>query len=249
MNQSNICAGYASVEPSERKGEMTSETFKFLVLGLPGIICYFLCQKLIGKPKRTTINTILLIFLYSILSYLLLSIFHAQVNCIAGNGFNSDIIDVFTDGQKNITAVILVFASLSGVILAYLLSYLNHKTIVNRIGWKLKATRRFGDVDVWHYFHNSEFWKTEDWVFIRDLKANLTYYCSITVWSDSGELRELVLNDVSVYTSDTGEHLYDTQHMYLSRNSDDLVIEIPPADAETIDIYKLSSKKGEKNEQ
>lgn len=229
---------------------MTEQTFKLLILGLPGIICYFLCQKIIGKPKRTATNTVLLVFLYSILAYTLLSLFHSLYNYFTGIGFESDIINTVLDTNQEISVLLLLAAALSGVILTYLLSYLNHFNIANRFGQWINATKRFGDEDVWHYFHNSSIGQKHDWFIVRDLKADLSYYCNITAWSDSGENRELILYDVSVFSNSTAEHYYDTQHMYLSRMIDDLIIEIPPSNAENIENYKLCTKqKEEKDEQ
>ena len=228
---------------------MTQETFKILVLGLPGIVCYFLCQKIIGKTKCTVINTIFLVFLYSVLAYTLLGLFHSLYNLIFGNGFESNIIDTVLDASTDIPVWILLAATVSGVILTYLLSYLNHYNIANPFGQWIKATKRFGDEDVWHYFHNSSIGQNHDWFIVRDLKANLSYYCSIAAWSDSGKNRELVLYDVSVFSNSTSEHYYDTQHMYLSRNIDDLIIEIPPANAEDIDDYSLDTNKKEESDE
>jgi len=220
---------------------MTNETFKLLVLALPGIICFFLSQKVIGKSKRTATNTILLVFLYSMLSYLLLSIFHSIYNCIFNGKFESDVISNFLSPDKDISVLILFFTSLSGLVLAYLLSYLNHFNIANRFGQKINATKRFGDEDVWHYFHNSAIGPQNDWFMVRDLKADLSYYCNITVWSDSGGVRELILHDVSVYTNSTAEHMYDAQDLYVCRNRDDIMIEIPPPNAETIEEYRIKT--------
>lgn len=124
--------------------------------------------------------------------------------------------------------------------LSYLLSYCTHYNIANRLGQKIRATNRYGDEDVWHFFQNApDDQKNHGWVIVRDLKADLAYVCFISTWSDSGTEREVVLSDVSVYSNTTGDYLYDAKHIYLSRNRDDLMIEVPPAHAEGINGYLL----------
>ncbi|MFO8055666.1 MAG: hypothetical protein R6V10_00025 [bacterium] len=127
--------------------------------------------------------------------------------------------------------------------MAYLISYAARFSIINRIGQKLKATKRYGDEDVWHYFHNApDTQKNEGWVIIRDIKAELAYYCYISAWSDTGKNRELILSEVSVYTNDSSDFLYDAQHIYLSRNNDEITIEVPTPMAQNNNRYKTVEK-------
>jgi len=47
----------------------------------------------------------------------------------------------------------------------------------NRLSRFLGLTKKYGDVDVWHYFNDSPMdEKNGGWVYIRDHKTNLTYY-------------------------------------------------------------------------
>lgn len=219
---------------------MTEFTFGLLVIGTPGAVCYFLCQKLIGKPKRTTLEVILLIFLFAVLGYALASFTMAAASMLLGNGFRSELLESALHARLTPTLGQTVQVVAAGVVLAYLLSYLARFNVVNLIGQKIGATRRYGDEDVWHYFHNApDDQKNGGWIMVRDLRAGLVYYGAISTWSDSGMERELVLYDVSVYTNDGAEHLYDVAHLYVSRDRHDLTIEVPPDDAEQLDAYQI----------
>ena len=225
---------------------MNEFTMTILVLGLPGIICYFLCHKLIGKPTRSTVESILLVFVYSVLSYTIVSLVDAGFNAAYGLNFHSEIAQVFLSTKASVSAILLLQAVCAGILLAYILSYLAHYNVPNRIGQKINATKRYGDEDVWQYFHNSpDSEKNEGWVMVRDLKADLAYHCYISTWSDTGMDRELVLSDVSVYSNSTGDYLYDARHIYLSRNKDALVIEVPPANAAQTPQYTNKPKEKE----
>jgi hypothetical protein len=117
---------------------------------------------------------------------------------------------------------------LSAFALCLLLSYLHRYNALNFIAQVIRATNRYGDEDVWHFFHNApERQKNDGWVFVRDHKLDLVYYGYINVWSESGKQRELVLSDVSVFHNKSGDELYSSDVVYLSRNAEDLTIEVP----------------------
>jgi len=104
-----------------------------------------------------------------------------------------------------------------------LASYFYRYKWLNRIGQNIGATIRFGDEDVWDFFHTSGDIKG-NWATIRDHKLSLIYFGWIQAFSDSGKDRELILREVDVYNS-AGECLYKTDVMYLSRKPDELTIE------------------------
>lgn len=228
---------------------MNEFTINVLVLGLPGIICEFLCRKLIGqRSQRTTIETVLRVFLFSILSYTLVCVLDATLSAAYGLGFQSGVIGVFLTNKPKVEVGLLIQAVCAGVLLAYILSYCVHYNLLNLIGQKIRATGRYGDEDVWDFFHNSrDSEKDTGWVMVRDLKADLACYCYISTWSDMGMERELVLTDASVYRNSTGEYLYEARHIYLSRNKDDIMIEVPPANAKEIPGYSKAKQSEEAN--
>ena len=84
---------------------MTEFTAKLLILGLPGIICLFLSQKLLGGRKRSPTEVVLLVFLYSMLSYVLVSLCDAAANAAFGVGFTSEVMQVFLVHNKAIAVM------------------------------------------------------------------------------------------------------------------------------------------------
>lgn len=207
---------------------MTEFTVNILIIGIPGIIAFFLSQKLYGKRERGNIEVILLIFLYSILSYASVGTIEAFIAFRQDLGFVSDTFNIILGKNQGVTLGLLLKGVLAGIAIAYIASYIITYNIINRVGQHITATKRYGDEDVWHYFHNSpDSQKNHGWVFVRDLKEQLTYYCYISTWSDSNEERELILSDVSVFSNITGDYLYSANHIYLGRKKDNLMIEVP----------------------
>ncbi len=61
---------------------------------------------------------------------------------------------------------------------------------------------------------------------MRDKEKDLIYDGWVQAFSDDSKDAELLLRDVSVYKNSTGEGLYQIGMMYISRNRDDIAIEI-----------------------
>lgn len=208
--------------------EITEFTFRIIIVGIPGIITYFLLSKLIGRVGKNTIEIVLLIFLFSILSYSLYSLLASIICRIVGIDYSNNIVDKLFKEADNVKHTDILFASSVAVFLSFIISYLYRYNVLNWIGQKIGATKKYGDEDVWHYFHNaSDKQKNDGWIFIRDHKLNLLYYGYISVWSESEKNREIIITDVSVYNNEDGVYLYDTNHLYICRNIDDLSFEVP----------------------
>lgn len=208
--------------------EITEFTIQIIIIGIPGIFCYFIASKLIGKIGKDSLEVFLSIFLFSILSYVLYSLALSIYNLMSCSPVQNDIINKIFTEQKSVKYYDILGATITSLVLAFILSYLYRFNILNRIGQKIGATFRYGDEDVWHYFHRaSENQKNEGWIYVRDHKYNLVYYGFVSVWSESEKNRELIISDVTVYANDEGNELYTADHIYLSRNIDDLTIEVP----------------------
>jgi len=167
----------------------------------------------------------LVIFLFSILSYLLYGFISAAKHLIYEGSFSTNVIEVIFYSKGKIDLNLMLFSAMSGVALAYLLALGHRFKVINYIGQKIGVTNRYGDGDVWDYFHNlpaTE--KNDNWVVVRDHKTGLDYYGYVSTWSDPDCPRELVVSEASV--SRDGGHLYDVKHVYFSRHEEDISIEV-----------------------
>lgn len=91
---------------------------------------------------------------------------------------------------------------------------------------KIRATNRFGDEDVWSFTFNSEMPEVE-FVNIRDVELGYIFTGYVDKYSENESFREIVLNDVIVYFSDTAEEMTRVPNLYISRPKENLWIEFP----------------------
>lgn len=205
---------------------LTEFAINVVFIGTPGVICYFVLSRLIGRLGRTPLHVFLLIFMYAMGSYV--SYAYAG-RALASVGFQNRATELVlaSPGQMTIRTADVGWASLFAVLLAYGLAYGYRYNAINWVGQRIRATNRAGDEDVWHFFHNAstEPWSSE-WIVVRDHKVDLQYFGSVSHWSESGQDRELLLRHVSVFDNEDGTPLYECEHMYICRNNDDLTIEI-----------------------
>lgn len=92
---------------------------------------------------------------------------------------------------------------------------------VNGIG----ATKSYGDEDVWDFLLNSSS-KSVEYVNFRDFSNKAVYSGYVELFSQSGQMRELVLRDVKVYDFE-GLEMYAVARLYISCNPANVHLELP----------------------
>jgi hypothetical protein len=112
-------------------------------------------------------------------------------------------------------------AVLGGIAFLYMENY----KVVTWIAQKIGATRTFGDEDVWDFVFNSSS-RSVNYLFFRDFEQRVVYAGYVDLFSESGQLRELVLRGVTVYDFD-GAEMYRMPRLYLARERDNIHIEFP----------------------
>jgi hypothetical protein len=208
--------------------ELTDFTLKIIFLCIPGITCYFILSRLIGKFNKDTVEIILIIFVFSVFSYLVYGFYCAFVNIFYGYGFKTNIVESFFKNNSQLTYLDILGSSITSIFLAFIFSYFYRFNLLNKFGQIIRTTNKYGDEDVWHYFHNSpDTDKNGGWIIVRDHKYNLAYYGFVSAWSDSAKMRELIISDVTVFTNDDSQELYKTNHIYICRKIEEISMEIP----------------------
>ncbi len=205
---------------------ISSFLIRIILLVIPGIIGSLLYRNLRGRTSRKDWEDYLEILAFSFLSYgvygLLiygLSKLYATEDVFAAfKAFTNESVPI----DKPVGHAIL-FASFAAVPIALVASYFDEYKLINKFARRIKATRRFGDEDVWDYFNRSPDIK---WVYVRDQKRGVYYHGWIQAWSDPYKDRELLLREVDVYKSSTAEFLYKNDLVYLSRKAEDLTVDV-----------------------
>ena len=95
----------------------------------------------------------------------------------------------------------------------------------------IRATRKYGDEDVWDLAFNSPKMGSE-YVHVRDFDKGIVYAGWVEAFSETGKLRELLLSDALIY-DDSGEEDDDSGEeteirlLYIARDKTDIHIEFP----------------------
>ncbi len=190
---------------------------------LPGIIWAGIDSKYASKRERNDLRLTAKAFSFGIASYVTLFVIYGLLG-VEFDVFKSLASNDGTVALKDITDEIF-FATLLSLVLAVVWVYaVNYKWMV-RILHKIRATKKYGDEDVWDYIFNSP-GPISNYVHYRDFEKKIVYSGWVYVFSETDRLRELVLNDVQVYDFE-GNLLYDMPHVYLARSPDDMHIEFP----------------------
>jgi len=218
--------------------EISTLLIRIVFLALPGLLASKLYWKLRGRPKRETWEKFFDVMLFSLLSYF---VYCLAVGIIQAFGLVSppkdaeaaylcNLLDTFLDEKKPLQWWAILVSSAIGAVLALLASYTHRYSWGMGAARRILATSRLGDEDIWETFFSQPGVK---WVIVHDNKRNLMFYGFARYFSDSEAPRELVLENVQVYTNDTNELLYETGLVYLSASSDDWLVEVQkPTDIE-----------------
>lgn len=204
---------------------LSSFLIRIIFLALPGIVGSVLYRKLKGKSSlKKDWEDVLEVLLFSLLSYALYGLGVVILNGVGWTHSTVTSFQAFFDDKIPVSWPEVLIASAIAIPLAFTASALYTYKTLNRIGRFVGVTKRYGDEDVWNYFHNID---EVQWVFVRDHKLDLIYFGWILVYSDSEKERELLLRDVRVYSNSTNDLLYEVSLMYVSRERFDLTIEVP----------------------
>ena len=204
----------------------------FLIL-LPGVVSTLMLRYITTSKKYSIfefaiysaalgMGTLVIMELFYSLYSIIIAIFSSKYQVVWG--LNLSIWDNLTNGQKNLNKLELFISYLLAIPMGFVWGFLITKKTVIKIFQKWKLTDRYGDDDVWSFYLNSP---NTDWVLVRDKKENLTYFGKVSVYSDSTEIREILLEDVIVYSTDTWEEQYQSNAVYLELNNFDFTIESP----------------------
>jgi hypothetical protein len=196
--------------------------FELAVIFLPGFIWMKIHMHYGAKGARSQFDMILSAFIFGMISYLVLWVIYYL------NGMQLNILNIDSDSKKLLDPKILpdigyaiLISFVGGVIYLYIENFKIFTLFVQKIG----ATKTFGDEDVWDFMFNSRS-ASMDYVHFRDFEQRVVYAGYVGVFSESGELRELLLTDVIVYDFE-GTKMYDVPRLYLARERDNIHIEFP----------------------
>jgi hypothetical protein len=200
-----------------------SVTGLFLELALilmPGFIWMRIHVKYGAPAERTSFDIVLNAFIFGVVAYGVLF----AIDRVSGAQFH--LLDLDLDAKKLDPGILidafwaLVIALVGSVVFLYIENY----KIITRFLQLIGTTGRFGDEDVWDFTFNSKGKLT--FVHVRDFAKGAVFSGFAKVYSESGQIRELYLEDVIVYDLE-GNEQYRVEALYIARDRDDITVEFP----------------------
>ena len=195
------------------------------ILLLPGIVWARLDARYGLKDKPSEFDFFLRAFVYGLASYAVLfaldSVLHRPFVMI----------DVSQAEQKSVfTPQIgweILCATAIGFVLGIAWIYASTYKLLTRLLQLVRATKRYGDEDVWDFTFNSTS-QAVRFVNLRDFDQKIVYAGWVNAFSETEKLRELTLYDVEVYDFD-GNLMFKVPHIYIARKPENIHIEFPLA--------------------
>jgi hypothetical protein len=181
---------------------------------LPGFVWLKIHMRFGAKGETPQFDMILNAFLFGVTSYLILYGIYAY------RGATLAIMDLDTNSTKIIDPKIfkeILYAIAVAIIGSILTLYAENYKVFTWFVQKIRATKRFGDEDVWDFVFNSSS-KSVNYVFVRDFEQRVVYAGYVDLFSETGQLRELVLSTVTVYDFESVE-MYQMPRVYLARSA------------------------------
>jgi len=196
--------------------------FELALIFIPGFVWMKIHSRYGFKGEKTQFDLILNVFIFGVLSYAVLYLIYRY------NGQPLKLFDLDVDSKRLLQPelfpeiLLAVAISIVGGVLS--LYFENHK-LFTRFVQTIGATKTYGDEDVWDFVFNSSS-SAVNFVHFRDFEQRVTYAGFVEVFSESGQLREIVLRDVIVYDFEQTE-MYRVPRLYLARPREGIHIEFP----------------------
>lgn len=202
---------------------MTELTIKLIIILLPGAISTLIYGKLILHKEWDHFKFILFSILFGVFSFFLLQIIIDFINLFAFSKI--DDLSLWNDltNAKKIPYGEIIFSTIISVIISYIVSLIENKKVISRIAKHFGVSNKYGDENLYSKFLNA---KEVEYVYVRSIKNELTYYGWVKSFSESDKLSEICLAEVSVYNYLDSEHLYDVSEIYLSFTKQEIIIEL-----------------------
>jgi hypothetical protein len=200
--------------------EMSNLTVKIIILLIPGLISYFVYKRITKRQaKRSDLMFIAISVLLGTLSYLSLQVINNLCAC-----FDYTELKTFEAiSTDNIIPYKEVFwASVLGVIIAYIFTYIDSFNLINNFARLIRASDKVNDENLYSIFLGDT---NISWVYVRDIKNSLTYWGWVQSFSEKENGKEIVLKDVTVFSYPNSVRLYDIPSVYLNFGNENIIVE------------------------
>lgn len=196
------------------------------ILLLPGLIWARLDARYVLKSKPSDTEFFLRAFLFALVSYGVTFIIYT----LLGKPFI--LVNISDAANHSVVTTDIVYEVMGaigiGLLLAVIWIYSATYKWLTKALQIIRATKTYGDEDVWDFTFNSSIPAVE-YVHFRDFENKFVYAGWVTTFSETEKLRELVLRDVQIFDFD-GALQFEVPILYLARKPEGIHIEFPYRD-------------------
>lgn len=202
-----------------------------IVILFPGILAAVVCDKITIHSNWTSFKFGLYALLLGVAAYCVLQslVFLWDVKHMYKGTFESwTQLKIWSSAIKTgakLEPWEVIASSFLSIPTALFASWIVNYKVITKIAQTLRFTTKFGDENLYSYYLNTD---ELDWIYIRDIENKLTYQGKIHSHAENDHMQEIVLTEVSVYSYENSEHLYDIPTIYMSRPLGTLIIEQIP---------------------
>jgi len=214
--------------------DLSEFTLHLLFVFLPGIVAFLVVDKLTCHQRYASYEVLLGTFLLGVLSYFIL--FGLECACLpvwswlSGNGMSLSVPQLAfvqsLQGKTGWSAGEIALATLAAFPVGLISAYAINAKWLFRFG-RLKrvgVSNKHGDISVLNYVLNHRC--RDFWITVRDRKHGLAFQVYLVAYPDGENREEIFLKDVQVYDIVNRGLLYEAKGVYISRNMDDVEIEM-----------------------
>lgn len=204
--------------------QISELTLRVALLFLPGLISAVLLESLIAHRELKVVRVLVEAFVFGFVCYLAYGLVLRLVSFFYPVEVDVCFFEALADHEVTIAWSEVLFAAVLAVPVGLVAANSVNRKHLHRLGRWLRVTKQFGDLDVWAHVLNLD---NTEWVVVRDIRNKLAYEGWIDSYSDTVDKNELFLRDVWVIDNESGEVLYKTPGLYVSRRREDMTIEFP----------------------
>lgn len=208
--------------------EISELTLKLIILLIPGVIGTLIMNRLTIRKELSPFHFIINSIIIGLFSYLLLQLFYNSIHLVynicnnqIGNYKQLNIWTTISDSTV-IPYLEVLYSSICSLIIAIAGTVFDQYKLINKFAQKFKISNKYGDENLFSFFLNA----TETQVvYVRHIKHNLTYHGYVNSYSETNDMSEIVLSNVTVYRYEDSALLYKVDQLYLSFTKSDIIIE------------------------
>lgn len=193
---------------------------QFVIFIIPGLLTFSLFCYLIGERPRAELMGVSYIFVASIFSFEIGNLIIYLINLLMSKKIKYIAVSEMLSGINNsLSTVGMLVSCVSAILLAIIVAYLWENNIIFLVARKLRLSHKVNNLEVWQCLFDEQ-----PWVIVRDYISENVYYGKVIQYSDSSDMRELLLSEVRVWSKKDGE--YTMEKVYLARQCSEFSIEI-----------------------